>query len=58
MNHDLELNELLYLIRFESGLLNQLDRDKKTSALYEALGRIHDASRKAQWRMNDLKEKQ
>ena len=58
MKHDLELTELLFLIRNEAGTLNYFDREKKTAKLYAVLENIHVNSRKAMYRMNDLAEKE
>ena len=54
--HDLELTELLLMVRAESNTLNYFDREKKTAKLYAVLENIHVNTRKAMWRINELAE--
>lgn len=56
MRHDLELTELLLRIGADYKTLGYLDRENLRGKLFEALSRIHDNTRKAMWRLNDLKE--
>ncbi len=55
---DLDLSLLLFKIRAEAGELNYLSREKKFGKLFETLNKIHDDSRKAMWRFNELTDKQ
>lgn len=55
LENDLVLAECLRIIGKYSSVINEFARDHKISALYEALSIIHDETRRAMWRIDDLK---